>query len=113
MSHEPAVRAKGFRRHRAVEQGRSLPPPAPQASLCLFLKTSVHEGRGILSQNVAEKFQWNPVPRHDHCAFCWTTFTERDDADSLREGYATQDDYHWVCPTCFEDFRDLFGWKLK
>jgi hypothetical protein len=25
-----------FRRHRAVEQGRSLPPPAPQASLSLF-----------------------------------------------------------------------------
>ena len=25
-----------FRRHRAVEQGRSLPPPAPQASLPLF-----------------------------------------------------------------------------
>jgi hypothetical protein len=26
----------GFRRHRAREQGRSLPPPAPQASLPLF-----------------------------------------------------------------------------
>ena len=25
-----------FRRHRAVEQGRSLPPPAPQASLSLY-----------------------------------------------------------------------------
>ncbi len=30
----------GFRRRRAGEQGRSLPPPAPQASLSLFLPTS-------------------------------------------------------------------------
>ena len=29
-----------FRRHRAVEQGRSLPPPAPQASLSLFRENS-------------------------------------------------------------------------
>jgi hypothetical protein len=53
-----------FRRHRAVEQGRSLPPPAPQASLSLFCeKNRFHVGRAILSQNGAGKFHLNPVPR--------------------------------------------------
>ena len=23
-----------------------------------------------------------------------------------------RDNYHWVCPTCFEDFKDYFGWTI-
>jgi hypothetical protein len=29
----------------------------------------------------------------------------------LDEGYAT-DDARWVCPTCFEDFKQLFAWTV-
>jgi len=50
---------------------------------------------------------------HDHCAFCWAKVMDRDDPEVRREGYATQDEYHWICPTCFEDFRDVFRWTLK
>jgi hypothetical protein len=32
--------------------------------------------------------------------------------DSIREGYPTVDDYYWICPTCFEDFKDMFNWKV-
>jgi hypothetical protein len=32
--------------------------------------------------------------------------------DVLHEGYATQDDYHWICERCFEDFREQFRWTL-
>lgn len=48
---------------------------------------------------------------HDHCAFCHRKFAERG-ADFDR-GYATLDRYHWVCETCFADFKDSFGWTVS
>ncbi len=52
-----------FRRHRAVEQGCSLPPPAPQASIVLLPVRKLQIGREILSQNHVKKFHSNPEPR--------------------------------------------------
>ena len=49
---------------------------------------------------------------HDHCEFCSAKFMEDDLPDALREGYTTDNQYHWVCPTCFEDFKDRFEWAL-
>jgi hypothetical protein len=49
---------------------------------------------------------------HDHCAFCWAKFTDVDGPEFLREGYTTSDDYYWICPTCFIDFREQFGWHV-
>jgi hypothetical protein len=42
---------------------------------------------------------------HDHCAFCWKKFP-----DEATEGYCTLDGHHWVCETCFDDFKDSFHW---
>jgi len=36
----------------------------------------------------------------------------RTDADMLQEGYCTLDEYHWICPECFRDFREMFGWQV-
>ena len=48
---------------------------------------------------------------HDHCEFCWAKFAEEDlIPDALHEGYATEDNYHWVCESCFEDFKEQFEW---
>jgi len=49
---------------------------------------------------------------HDHCAFCGTKFSPEGCPGSLREGYATEDNYRWICPTCFEDFKDTCEWKV-
>ena len=64
---------------------------------------------------------------HDHCEFCWQEFsTDHDCADGSRpltEGYTARgpagrpdeqrrDNYHWVCPTCFDDFKEHFGWTI-
>jgi hypothetical protein len=57
-----------FRRHHAVEQGCSLPPPAPQASIILLPVRKLQIGREILSQNCVRKFHWNPEPRHAQSA---------------------------------------------
>ena len=51
---------------------------------------------------------------HEHCSFCWAKFFTDD--SSLHEGYCTTPNNergaHWICPQCYEDFKDMFGWKL-
>jgi hypothetical protein len=66
---------------------------------------------------------------HDHCEFCQAKFMDPDFSpshrtfieehpDVLTEGYATTAehphgaDYHWLCPTCFSDFAERFGWRV-
>lgn len=62
---------------------------------------------------------------HDHCEFCGVKFMDPnfsevidEHADVLTEGYTTTADhargaeYHWVCKPCFDDFADLFRWRV-
>jgi hypothetical protein len=49
---------------------------------------------------------------HDHCEFCAKTFTVEDFPDTIQVGYATEDDYRWICETCFAEFKDRFGWVV-
>lgn len=53
---------------------------------------------------------YRPGWDHDHCEFCGLKFSTR--AGSLSSGFCTEDGYYWVCPTCFEDFRDEFQWVV-
>lgn len=55
----------------------------------------------------------SPTWDHDHCAFCWRTFMERDDVpDVLLEGYTTDDARHWICGVCVADFKERFQWTF-
>ena len=51
---------------------------------------------------------------HTHCEFCWHKFMENsqgiDDCSSY--GYSSLDGKYWVCSECFEDFKEVFNWKL-
>lgn len=47
---------------------------------------------------------------HDHCEFCGAKFWLIEDG-VLKSGYATGDNYHWICEPCFADFREMFSWK--
>lgn len=49
---------------------------------------------------------------HDHCEFCGAKFMAQGSPGTLSFGYATQDRYHWVCPECFEDFKQQFEWLV-
>jgi hypothetical protein len=49
---------------------------------------------------------------HDHCVCCWKKFMESGAPDVLTEGYATEDNYNWICPECFRDLKDAMEWKL-
>jgi hypothetical protein len=57
--------------------------------------------------------QTRPDWDHDHCSFCWAKFGDAKHAEYLHEGYATVDDYDWVCSTCYNDFRARFQWQLE
>jgi hypothetical protein len=62
--------------------------------------------------------RWNEVWGHDHCAGCWTKFSDDQTVEALREGYATTEDYKlgarydWVCSTCFNDLKSEMGWSV-
>jgi len=47
---------------------------------------------------------------HDHCEFCMSKFMDRE--GFLNEGYCTKDKYRWICPKCFNDFKEMFNWKV-
>ena len=58
--------------------------------------------------------QSRPHWDHDHCEFCWADFgVHGDEPDVLREGWTTPDEYRWICDTCFNDFREQFGWQIR
>ena len=54
----------------------------------------------------------NPEWDHDHCEFCSAKFAMLEGPEILHEGYATLDDYRWICPQCFSDFQEMFGWTV-
>ncbi|HAU65886.1 MAG: hypothetical protein A2017_17525 [Lentisphaerae bacterium GWF2_44_16] len=47
---------------------------------------------------------------HDHCTFCMDKFAAL--PDTLHEGYTTKDNYVWICPNCFNDFKEMFQWVV-
>lgn len=52
-------------------------------------------------------FSRGPGWDHDHCAFCWAEFPQE-----YAAGYCTPDGQHWICPVCYHDFKERFGWRV-
>ena len=53
---------------------------------------------------------------HDHCAFCTDEIADAPLGEYTKYNAAwvtSADEYHWVCPVCFEDFRESFGWIIE
>ena len=61
---------------------------------------------------IEQKYRlYRPGWDHDHCEFCWAKFSlEPGDLDG---GYSTEDCYSWICPDCYEAFRDEFKWVVN
>jgi len=56
--------------------------------------------------------QPRPAWDHDHCVACWAKFAEFEGPDIQHEGYATLDEYNWVCAVCFRELKEVLDWKL-
>ena len=64
---------------------------------------------------VHRRYRRNPKKAawdHDHCEFCGAKFMVEDFPEVLHHGYATEDDYRWICEPCFTDFRETFKWQV-
>ena len=57
--------------------------------------------------------QTRPHWDHDHCEFCQIKLSDSEIDEVMHEGWTDNDEYHWICATCFNDFRDLYRWKVK
>ena len=53
----------------------------------------------------------NPFNDHDHCEFCMAKFGIGD--DELKQGYSTDDSNIWICPCCYDDFKEQFKWIVE
>jgi len=65
--------------------------------------------RFLMEKQLLHKRWSRPEPRwdHDHCEFCG------DKIDYLTGlAYCTTDQYHWICEECFNDFKEMFQWKV-
>jgi hypothetical protein len=43
--------------------------------------------------------------------FCFAQFAVNGD-EVVREGWATADEYRWICGSCFQDHREQFLWTV-
>lgn len=48
---------------------------------------------------------------HHHCELCWAKFSNN--SDDLREGYYDSISKSVICPDCYHEFKDLFGWESE
>ena len=51
------------------------------------------------------------VNDHDHCEFCMQKFGRN--TEDLKYGYSTEDNSIWICPQCYNDFKEQFAWVVK
>ena len=62
-------------------------------------------------------FLWAAHWDHDHCELCNRTFlvpgTPWATSDSVTEGWATEDEYDWVCDSCYAKHRLRFRWATR
>lgn len=56
------------------------------------------------------QFKGKNIADHEHCEFCMEKFSF--EANTLKEGYCTLDQYRWICEECFEDFKEIFEWEI-
>ncbi|MBQ2824141.1 MAG: hypothetical protein IJF18_06155 [Oscillospiraceae bacterium] len=47
---------------------------------------------------------------HEHCEFCTDRISNYIGTKTI--GYCTEDEYYWICEECYNDFKDIFHWKI-
>ncbi len=97
------------------------PPPASEVRAWRMADGTVRESQDPTRDPPLGAIE-SVAPRgwdHDHCDFCWATFNAfaaPDDAPRfLSAGYTIaqlERSTLWICATCFDDFRERFGWTV-
>lgn len=45
---------------------------------------------------------------HEHCEFCSARIDK-----NTPVAYSSDNNYHWICKKCYEDFKDMFEWSVE
>ena len=73
-------------------------------------------------ENIKKEKEWKfkiYTPRretweHEHCVLCGDKISQYE--NTIHEGYTStskgRKDYWWLCPECFNDFKEMFGWEV-
>ncbi len=48
---------------------------------------------------------------HAHCEFCWNKFSMC--PGDLQAGYYEPTSRSWICPECYREFSEMFGWVVS
>ena len=59
---------------------------------------------------VSKYTKFSPEWEHEHCEFCTSKISEYE--GDLHQAYCTKDEKKWICEECFNDFKDMFRWKV-
>lgn len=78
------------------------------------------ELRKFLKPLINEKFRFKNYTEvyenteHDHCMINGEEISSYEGC--LRWGYTStsekHEDYWWICPACFEQYKDVMGWEV-
>ncbi|MBS6591680.1 MAG: hypothetical protein KH324_09310 [Ruminococcus sp.] len=63
---------------------------------------------GVKLKHMNIKDKLNPSD-HEHCEFCLEKISNY--PNTIHDAYCTEDEYHWVCDNCYNDFKARFNWK--
>lgn len=80
-------------------------------------RLSMGQGEGMQDKEFQYREFVKPSERweHEHCKFCGHKFMENPNGlkDCSKQGYCSTDDREdWVCEECFDDFKEMFHWKV-
>jgi hypothetical protein len=103
----------------AAFEHRSFEHPSQEGLRAWKSRSSGRVVEGFSTPPLGDADDWEEIDPphpwdHEHCAFCWATFTAAGppgDPSQLTEGYVSEG--HWVCADCFADFRDEFNWTTS
>ena len=63
---------------------------------------------GVKLKHMNIKDKLNPSD-HEHCEFCLEKISNYH--NTIHDAYCTEEEYHWVCDNCYNDFKARFNWK--
>ena len=63
---------------------------------------------GVKLKHMNIKDKLNPSD-HEHCEFCLEKISNY--TNTIHDAYCTEDEYHWLCDNCYNDFKMRFNWK--
>ena len=61
------------------------------------------QGKMVIYEKFKPVGDWD----HEHCEFCWEKISEYEGDEHC--GYHVLESDAWICESCFNDFREKFG----